>query len=223
MRQIMLSLVEKYITLGGEAPLMGLPVYLIRFSGCNLDCSFCDTPHKDDVNFRLSAAELIGDIQTHTRKNPHLKILFTGGEPLLSERGDVLVHIMHGLPRVQFFIETNGTLPLPGADCPHCHYVVDWKAPSAGAALPFAETNLARLKPDKDCIKMVITEEDYEWAQATIARVKRVHPELPVYLSPVWGRLELSKLAEFILTRKLPVSLSVQLHKFIWGEDTKGV
>jgi 7-carboxy-7-deazaguanine synthase len=223
MQQTMLSLVEKYITLGGEAPIMGHPVYLIRFSGCNLNCTFCDTPYKDEENIRLSAADLIADIQTHARKNPQLLILFTGGEPLLSERRESLVHIIRTLPQLHFYIETNGTLLIPKIDFPHCHYVVDWKAPSAGAALPFAETNLTSLKSDKDCIKMVITAEDFEWAKAAIEQIKHSSPRLPIYLSAVWRQLKLSRLAEFIITQKLPVSLSVQLHKLIWGEKARGV
>ncbi len=223
MQRTILSLVEKYITLSGEAPMTGHPVYLIRFSGCNLNCRYCDTPYRDEENIQISVADLIGDIQAHTQEHPHLFILLTGGEPLLSERRAALTHIIGKLPHLQFFIETNGTILIQETDLANCHYIVDWKAPSAEAALPFAEANLNQLNSDRDCLKIVISSGDFEWVKATIARIKQSNPELAIFISPVWGKLSLSRLTEFILTNKLPVSLSVQLHKLIWGEDKRGV
>ncbi|MBN1798013.1 MAG: radical SAM protein [Spirochaetales bacterium] len=223
MQRTILSLVEKYITLSGEAPLMGHPAYLIRFSGCNLDCAFCDTPYRNEENIRISAADLIADIQAHTHEYPQLIILCTGGEPLLQKYRQALIYIIDKLPRLQFYIETNGTIPVPETNRANCHYIVDWKAPSAEAGVPFAETNLKQLKHEKDCIKIVTGPEDLDWAKKTIACIKKSNPQLPVFISPVWGKLSLSQLAEFILTNKLPVSLSFQLHKLIWGAHTRGV
>jgi 7-carboxy-7-deazaguanine synthase len=219
----MLSLIEKYITLSGEAPVPGRPVYLIRLSGCNLRCDFCDTPYREERNLSLSAADLIGDITARTERYPQLDMLITGGEPLRNEHKEQLVEIITAMPGLRFYIETNGTLALPDKELPNCRYVVDWKAPSAGTKLPFLRENLQRLHPDRDCIKIVLCPEDLRWAKQTIGAVRQVQPRLPVYLSPVWGRLSPADLAAFILENRLDAFLSVQLHKYIWPEKQRGV
>jgi 7-carboxy-7-deazaguanine synthase len=219
----MLSLVEKYITLSGEAPIIGRPVYLIRFSGCNLKCSYCDTPYKDEVNIRLTEAELINDIKNQLKYYQNLVILFTGGEPLLPERVSSLLHLIKSLPRLDFYIETNGSIPLPTKTMANCHYIVDWKAPSSGASMSFATENCKRLKANRDCLKIVVNKSDLEWAKKIITHLKKVNPALPVFLSPQWGSISLEELASFILKFRLPVCLSPQLHKLIWGSDKRGV
>jgi 7-carboxy-7-deazaguanine synthase len=218
----MLPLVEKYITLSGEAPIIGKPVYLVRFSGCNIDCLYCDTPYKNQVNFRITEAELIQDIKKQIREYPALAVLFTGGEPLLPERASAILGIANKLSPLYFYIETNGTLPLPAKKGKNCHYIVDWKAPSAGAAVPFAEENCRKLNTG-DCIKIVVNKSDLEWVRPIIERIHKINPVLPVFLSPQWGALNLADLAEFILVSRLPVSLSPQLHKLIWGAEKRGV
>jgi 7-carboxy-7-deazaguanine synthase len=219
----MLTLVEKYITISGEAPIPGRPVYLIRLSGCNMDCSYCDTPYKEERNLRFSARELIVDIADQTARYAQLSVLFTGGEPLLDEHRESVMAVVGAVPETQFYIETNGTVLLPSAVSPNCHFVMDWKAPSSGAARPFRRDNLRRLKPDRDCIKLVVSKEDLPWAKKTVTRINEALPGLPVYLSPVWGSLDPADLAAFIIENRLPAALSVQLHKLVWPDRQRGV
>jgi 7-carboxy-7-deazaguanine synthase len=214
---------EKYITISGEAPAPGVPVYLIRFSGCNLGCTYCDTPFVEQVTYRLTEKEILEDIHLHLIHYPFLKILFTGGEPLAGERQEslfTLIQHLKGKPEV--FVETNGSIKIksfPG----HTHFVCDWKTPSSGYGNSFEPENLKNLRPWADCIKFVLSKKDFHWVKEKIYLAKKENPGLPLYLSPQWKRLQYKDLAEFILKNKLPVIMSIQLHKIIWGREKEGI
>ncbi|MBN1697324.1 MAG: radical SAM protein [Spirochaetales bacterium] len=218
---MVLSLSEKIITLGGEAPIGGEPVYLIRFSGCNLSCTYCDTPERDAVSLSYTENDLRDDIERTTAGYPALRVLFTGGEPLLDERQRALLEIVARLPSIRFYIETNGSIGITGTSLPNCHYICDIKTPSSGSGGSFFPPNLEKLRPEEDCIKFVADEGDLPWIKERLAEIERINPALPVYLSPVWGKTTPAVLAGFILENKLRASLSLQVHKIIW-ENFRG-
>jgi 7-carboxy-7-deazaguanine synthase len=219
----LLDIVEHYVTVSGEAPVAGSPVLLIRFAGCDLDCAYCDTPYRNETNIRMGVADLEAYIRDTVRDYAGLRVLFTGGEPLLGERGEILFSLIRRLNTIDFFIETNGSIPLPLTLPTNAHCVVDWKTPSSGFAESFALVNLERLRPGRDCIKFVVADEDLSWTLEKIKLIKKTHPALELYISPVQGEIELSSLAEFIINNKLDVRLSLQTHKIIWGENRRGV
>ena len=218
----MLEIVEKFITLSGEAPAAGYPVFLIRFAECNLQCRYCDTMYCGEVNEKTTVEKLCSEIRDREQNYPGIKIMFTGGEPLLADRQKKLVRIMKKLPDSSFYIETNGSQVIEDFNIPGVHYVADWKTPSSGYGDCFCLENLPRYRPANDCIKIVTAEEDLQWVLAKVGQIKKVNPLLPVYLSPQAGNISLEKLASFIMEHKLPVSLSLQMHKIIWG-DKRGV
>jgi len=220
---MLLDIVEKMTTISGEAPIIGHPVFLVRFSRCNLDCRFCDTPYRDEVNERLSVDRLADEIREVTSAHPGMCVLLTGGEPLLGERQQMLNDLIGRLPDLSVYIETNGTILLPDSPPENAHYVVDWKPPTAHADQPFREVNLRRIRPDRDTIKLVLAESDLDWAAERIAHIRSINPDLPIYLSAQWHALPLDRLAAFITENRLPVRMSVQLHKVIWGPDKRGV
>jgi 7-carboxy-7-deazaguanine synthase len=216
------DIVERYITLSGEAPIMGIPVYLIRFSRCNLDCLYCDTENREEVNETLSVPELKKKIETVAADYPGLKILLTGGEPLLGERYELILEMVRQMSNFEFYVETNGSVEILENRPDHLHYVADWKAPSAQTGESFEEKNLTTLQPGKDCIKIVVGEGDLNWALEKLRLIRQKNPGLAIYLSPQQGKIGLSRLAAFILENKINAGLSVQLHKMIWGNQ-KGV
>ncbi len=219
----MIDLVEKYITIGGEAPLIGSPVYLIRLSGCNLNCIYCDTPYKNEINDHFTLKELQDDITSTIKEYPDLKILFTGGEPLINERQDELISIIKELDKIDFYVETNGSICIANFSLSNCYYVVDWKSPSSGQNESFCIENLKKLRIDKDCIKFVIGKEDLEWLKEAINVIHRINPFVPLYIAPQWNKMTLEEVAEFILKNRLPLKLSFQLHKYIWPLRERGV
>jgi len=219
----LLEIVEKYVTISGEAPIIGKPIYLIRFSGCNLSCVYCDTSIKEQVNIVLTEQDLRKEIVHTVKKNPKLAILFTGGEPLLEKRHNILLKIIKSLSASSFYIETNGSIPLLDLDLPNCHYVVDWKTPSAGNKTGFALENLDKLRPEKDCLKLVVQPSDLKWIKNIINKILGINPLLSIFLSPQWGKMDLAELATYIIKNHLPVSMSIQLHKIIWGSKQRGM
>lgn len=219
----MIDLVEKFITIGGEAPLIGTPIYLIRCSGCNLNCVYCDTPYKDEVNDNFTVKELQDDISAVIKNYPDLKILFTGGEPLFGERQAYLLSIIKELDKTDFYIETNGSINIANFDLPNCYYVVDWKSPSSGENESFCIDNLKKLRIDNDCIKFVAARDDLDWLKEALDLIYKVNPFVPLYISPQWDNLTLKEASEFILNNRLPLKLSFQLHKYIWPDRDRGV
>jgi 7-carboxy-7-deazaguanine synthase len=212
------TIVEKCITLGGEAPIAGMPIYLVRFSGCNLACTYCDTPELNEVNASLSEDELYEDIAHTIARYPYLKVLFTGGEPLFRGRQAALISIMLRLPTISFYIETNGSISIENTSLPHCHYVCDIKTPSSGYKDSFLTGNLGKLRAENDCIKFVVDSHDLQWVKKKITDIQKINPLIPIYISPVWGKIEPPSLASFILENRLQASLSLQFHKIIWGD-----
>ena len=218
----MLNIVERFITISGEAPIIGHPVYIYRFSECNLDCSYCDTQYKNEVNLTVSKDEIVDDIRAVKEEYPQIKVLFTGGEPLLGERREQISYIVNLLSGIEFYIETNGTIEIIDNDRENCHFVCDYKSPSANEKDMFFQNNLKTLIGEKDCIKFVVNGDDLDWLSEKIKYVNKVNSSLPIFVSPVHSKLEFEKLAEFILERKLPVNISIQLHKIIWPNIERG-
>ena len=219
----MLKLVERYLTVGGEAPIAGEPVYIIRFSGCNLNCLYCDTKYNWEENESLSTEELIKAIKEQTSLYSGLKILITGGEPLLGERQEKLLSVIRKIPETEFFIETNGSIPVYKSTPSNCHFIADWKSPSSGEGESFFHDNLSRFSESRDCMKFVVSREDLPWLEERVREIKKMLPDLPLYVSPQWEALEFQELAEFIISRKLNLNLSLQIHKIIWPPELRGV
>ena len=213
-----LPIVERFVTISGEAPTMGQPMYLVRFSGCNLSCRYCDTPYRNEINEILTIAQLCDDIDRIRMSYPGIIILFTGGEPLLEPRGTIVTDIAMRLHDVQFYVETNGSMMIDEAAPDNLHYVLDWKTPSAGGGETFCVDNLHRMRADHDVIKFVTDESDLPYIKEKIELIRSKNESIRVYLSPQTGKIELPKLADFILSNKLNAAISVQLHKIIWGE-----
>ncbi|MCK4798382.1 MAG: radical SAM protein [Spirochaetes bacterium] len=218
----MIELVEKYITIGGEASLLGIPIYLFRFKGCNLDCSYCDTPYKNEVNDYFTVRELADDILHKVKQYPELKILFTGGEPLLGNRQNELLSIISDLENIDFYIETNGSISIENIELTNCFYIVDWKSPSSGFPDSFCADNLKKMRIENDCIKFIINKDDFAWVKEVVKIIQKVNPFIPLYITPQWGKMELVELSDFILTNRLPLKLSIQLHKYIWKDSKRG-
>ena len=236
---------EKFITLSGEAPIPGSPIYLIRFTGCNLKCAYCDTPFNEQVNYEIEENELFNDIIMQVDKYPFLNVLFTGGEPLMEHRQKDLARLIIKLEgKTNIYVETNGSVNVnffPG----NTHFVCDWKTPSSGYEKSFKVQNLKSLRPQNDCIKFVVNKGDLDWVKEKLDIIKKENPGLPVYLSPQWGssirmkprkesyqqaenipgqrREQFKDIAEYILKNRLPVIMSLQLHKIIWGNDKEGI
>lgn len=144
----------------------------------------------------------------------------TGGEPLLQREAPVLVSGL--LDRgYTVLIETGGSLALRGID-PRAVIIMDIKCPGSGMSDFVRWENLDLLKAG-DELKFVIRDRaDFDWAANVLERYPALK-NMTVLFSPVFGALEPRLLGEWILEGGLPVRLHLQLHKYIWHPEARGV
>ncbi len=209
---------EIFKSIQGESTYVGLPCVFVRLTGCNLRCHWCDTAYAFYGGTKMTADEVLA--RAHELGGNLLE--FTGGEPLLQEAEIIpLSHrLLDGGYRV--LIETSGEryigrLPRPVVK------VVDVKCPASGESGKFCMENLAALEP-KDQVKFVILDEnDFRFARTFMIEHRLSSRVGEILFSPVFGTLHPKQLAEWILRDGLPVRLGLQLHKFIWDPETRGV
>ena len=211
-----LTVCETFTSLLGESTLAGLPAFFIRLTGCNLRCRYCDTTHAYEEGEVHPVESLVkAALDTSSRL-----VLVTGGEPLLQESSRVLLHKLLDAG-LEVLLETNGSLPLRGVDS-RVRRIVDVKCPGSGMSKHNFWANLEILTP-RDEVKFVICdEEDFNWA-VSVAERYRLPERLPVLISPAFGVLSLPQVAAWILRSGHPLRLNLQLHKYIWGSEAKGV
>jgi 7-carboxy-7-deazaguanine synthase len=211
-----LTVCETFISLLGESTLAGLPAFFIRMSGCNLRCTYCDTTYAYEGGGTRSVASLVDSARSSSQR----LVLVTGGEPLLQKGTRMLLEelIRAGL---EVMLETNGSLPIQGIDS-QVRRVVDIKCPGSGMSSHNLWTNLEILTP-RDEVKFIISEQDdFTWALEVASRY-RLTDRLPVLISPVFGALPLSEVAAWIVKSRRPLRLNLQMHKYIWGPEVRGV
>ena len=208
---------EIFKSIQGESTFAGLPCVFIRLTGCNLRCHWCDTAYAFYGGQRMSVEEVIGRVRQLGGKLVEL----TGGEPLLQkEIYPLSAQLLSEGYRV--LIETSGEryvgdLPRPVVK------VVDVKCPGSGESEKFCFDNLGVLER-KDQVKFVILDEnDYRYARDFMKRHDLRSRVDEVIFSPVFGRLTPRELAEWVLRDGLEVRMGLQLHKFIWDPDARGV
>jgi 7-carboxy-7-deazaguanine synthase len=211
-----LQVCETFYSLMGESTLAGLPAFFIRLTGCNLRCRYCDTAYAYEGGETVSLEALVAAAQNH----PGRLVLVTGGEPLLQAETLPLLTALADLGFTTF-LETNGSRPIGAVDH-RVHRVLDVKCPGSGMAAHNTWENLDLLTP-RDEVKFVVSHrEDFTWALEVI-RQHRLATRLPVLISPVFGAVPPREPAVWILESGLPLRLNLQLHKYLWGPEARGV
>jgi len=224
-------LIEIYKSVQGESSFAGRPCIFVRFAGCNLRCSWCDSEYTFTGGYKLTEDEVVAEI---AKLAPVRLIEFTGGEPLLQERE--LVPLMERLLRdgYELMIETSGERPVENVP-KAVHKIIDVKCPGSGEAGRFRMTNLAALT-DRDEVKFVIANrDDYEYARDFIRNNALEGRAGAILLSPAFSKtpsherttgnclLDPRELVEWMLADGLNARLSLQIHKYIWEPQKKGV
>jgi 7-carboxy-7-deazaguanine synthase len=211
-----LTVSEIFYSIQGETVTSGLPSVFVRLSGCNLDCSFCDTRYARGDGTVMGLDDIIRELEQYPSAD-HVTV--TGGEPMLQTNTVPLLKriIDHGW---KCQIETNGSILLK--DVPEkVRKIVDVKTPSSGEADSFETRNLKYLT-DRDEIKFVISDiADYEFARDFIAKYL-LKKGIVINFSPSSGVMGGTELADLIIRDSLPVRLNLQIHKILWGPDAKG-
>ena len=213
----MLSVNEIFYSIQGESTHAGRPCVFVRLAGCDLRCSWCDTPYAFGEGRRMSIDDVLQAVDSYG--SPLVEV--TGGEPLLQEDVYPLMQRLLDEGRT-VLLETGGQIDIsrvPGAVVK----VMDVKCPASGESEKVEWRNIDRLG-SLDQVKFVIQDRaDYEFARDTLQRHALERRCAAVLFSPVHGVLEPKQLSEWILEDRLPVRLQIQLHKKIWGDNARGV
>ena len=207
---------EIFFSIQGESTFTGRPCVLVRLTECQMRCVWCDTPYSFHEGDWMSRAEVLETVAAFGCPLVEL----TGGEPLLQPGARPLLSDLADAG-YQVLLETGGGVAIADVD-PRVHRIVDVKCPGSGEADNNHWPNLEALGA-RDEVKFVLAnEDDYAFAKATVARYD-LTSRVPVHFSPVHDRLDRRRLAEWILRDRLEVRLQLQVHKFIWDPDARGV
>lgn len=211
---------EIFVSVQGEGTRVGMPCLFIRLQGCRLRCSWCDTPYALDHRERgrmMSADDLVLEVE----RAGISFVEFTGGEPL--EQPAVLPIMADLCDRgYTVAVETGGHVDIEGLD-PRVICILDVKCPDSKMATLNRLENLTRLR-DHDEVKFVIASRaDYEFARDIVRRYELEHRVVAVLMSCVFDALPFVSLVEWILEDRLNVRFQLQMHKFIWSPETRGV
>ena len=217
MKEDTLVVHEIYPSVQGESTFAGLPCTFVRLTGCNLRCTWCDTPQAFYGGTRMRRAEVLERaLATGTQL-----VELTGGEPLLQPGAIPLMAELCDAGRT-VLLETSGEADLSRVDA-RVHKIMDLKAPASGESHRNRWSNLEHLHRG-DEIKFVLADRgDYEWMRQVIRDKGLDRADVALLASCVWGKLDPKELVAWVLQDKLPVRVQLQMHKIIWGAEAQGV
>lgn len=207
---------EIFASIQGESSWAGLPCAFLRLAGCPLDCRWCDTIYAKSGGQDMALSAILDQVAALG----HDLVEVTGGEPLSQTDTPALLTALCQSGYTAL-LETNGCEDISGLD-PRVRIIMDLKCPSSGMAERTLWPNLAALKPS-DEVKLVLADRaDYEYARQVIIE-HDLAGRCGVLLSTVHGQLEPRLAVEWLLADRLPVRFQLQLHKYIWPPDARGV
>ena len=247
-----MNVIEIFASIDGEGSRQGLLTTFLRLHDCNIRCSYCDTTYSygiDSIFTEMTVAEVADVIESLGNH----RITITGGEPLLQEAVVVelidelnrrkaetmqdntsgqagstcIIDIdkfdkreMLNNSLYDFNIETNGTI-IPSFHRDNVWFTYDYKTPSS-LAEESMNIDIFKVATERDLIKFVVgSPEDLDC-------MRRIIDQYPtaaqIYVSPVWGQIEAVLIIDYMKAYNLQnVRFQLQIHKFVWDPDTKGV
>lgn len=219
----MLSVVERFVSINGEGAHAGELAAFIRFRGCNLGCTYCDTKWANE-NDTLALSYTPEQLAQWVENKEVVNVTLTGGEPLLQDEIDELIGLLlHNGKRVE--IETNGSIPLDSFihDNARPVFTMDYKLPSSGMEVVMRHDNFKLLNAH-DTVKFVAgNRADLDCAH-TIIENYTLQERCHVYLSPVFGKINPADMVDYMIENNMNgVRLQLQLHKCIWSPERRGV
>jgi 7-carboxy-7-deazaguanine synthase len=211
-----MKITEIYSSIQGETQYAGLLCTLVRTTGCDLRCGYCDSAFAFHGGKEMTPGEIVAEVE---RLGAPL-VLLTGGEPMLQRE---LPTLAGGLIAAGYkvMIETSGAHPLDTLP-EEVVRVVDVKTPASGESGRMRWELLSALRPC-DAVKFVLADEpDYQWACGVIQK-HDLGRRTEVLLSPVHGQLDPQALVSWMLRDRLPARLNLQLHKYVWDPEARRV
>ena len=217
------KVVEIFESINGEGMRAGELAVFVRMKGCNLSCNYCDTmwANKPDCEFEDMTAEQIVD---RVKKSGIKNVTLTGGEPLLQKDADKLLEAFSSEKDMRVEIETNGSIDLkPFLKIENVSFTMDYKLPESDME-KYMNTDNFKILRKKDTLKFVASSvNDLKKAKEIIEKYELIG-KVNIIFSPVFGKIELTDIVDFLKDNKLnDVRMQLQMHKFIWDPEERGV
>lgn len=212
----MLKINEIFYSIQGETSYVGHPTVFVRTTGCNLRCTYCDTKYSYYDGEMLSISQILETVRKHRTEY----VCITGGEPLLQKE---VLELMNQLcvENYKVSVETSGSKSIQ--DVPrNVKIILDVKTPDSGAANSFLSENLMHLQDSTEFKFVICSENDFEWSE-NFCRQHHLFGNFTILYSPSYGQVSERWLAEKILQKNSTARLQLQLHKYIWSAETRGV
>ena len=214
----MLRVTEIFRSIQGESTHAGRPCTFVRLTGCPMRCVWCDSEYTFTGGEHVSIDNIMAQVNAFGCK----LVEVTGGEPLAQQQASKLIERLCD-EGYEVLVETGGYVSTAGLD-PRAKVILDIKCPASREEARNDWSNLERLRADKDEVKFVIADEaDWLYAKSLIEKHDLESRTNAVLISPAWGLVDLQALAEWVAGSGLKVRMQLQLHKYIWGPDVKGV
>lgn len=218
------KVVETFISINGEGQHAGELALFIRFAGCNLNCNYCDTrwANQPDVVYQeMTETEIKALVTDSGVRN----VTLTGGEPLLQPGMYQLLETMGSLPDIRIEIETNGSVDIE----PYMTlirrpaFTLDYKLPGSGMEAGMNTENYRYLTKE-DTVKFVISDKADLTQAREIIEQYQLEGRCGIYYSPVFGRIRPAEIVDDMIEHRLNgVHMQLQMHKFIWDPEQRGV
>jgi len=212
----MLKINEIFFSIQGESSWAGYPTVFVRTSGCHLRCSYCDTQHAYYEGQLLSVEDILAQVRKHGAQY----VCVTGGEPLLQP---MIYELLTRLCDAGFKVslETSGDKDCARVDA-RVKLIVDVKTPDSGEWNKFDMRNLELASTQHEYKFVIGSERDFDWAEE-FCREHKLFEKANILYSPSFEVVSLQWLAEKILRTGSPARMQIQMHKYIWSADTRGV
>jgi 7-carboxy-7-deazaguanine synthase len=208
---------EIYASIQGESTFAGLRCTFVRTTGCNLRCTWCDTPQAFYGGTRMTRDEVLARALSFA--TPLVEL--TGGEPLLQPGTIPLLRALCDAGKT-VLVETSGEADVSAVD-PRVHKIMDLKAPGSGESHRNRWSNLDHIGPGDEIKFVLASREDYEWMREAIRGRGLATRTANLLASTVFGKLAARDLVGWVLADALPVRVQLQMHKYIWSADATGV
>ena len=214
----MLRVTEIFRSIQGESTHAGRPCTFVRLTGCPMRCVWCDSEYTFTGGEHFSLADIIAQVRDF---NCNL-VEITGGEPLAQKEAFELIRRLCDA-NYEVLIETGGYVSTANLD-QRAKVILDVKCPASGEAERNDWSNLERLQPDRDEVKFVVVDRgDWEFAKEIIESYQLQERTKAILISPAWGQIDLQELADWVAGSGLNIRMQLQLHKYIWGPEARGV
>ncbi len=214
----MLRVTEIFRSIQGESTHAGRPCTFVRLTGCPMRCVWCDS----EYTFTGGEYFTLDDVMKRVRDFGCKLVEVTGGEPLAQREAFGLIKQLC-TEDFEVLVETGGFVSTADVD-PRARIILDVKCPASGEAARNHWPNLERLRANQDEVKFVIVNhDDWIWAREIIKRYELDKRTKAILISPAWESVDLKDVAGWVSSSGLDVRMQLQLHKYIWGPEARGV